>query len=1029
MKKIKYILASLLAALSIGTATAGSTLAGNIQDGVILHCFDWSYVDITDELENIAAAGFTAVQTSPAQVGCGSGAWYWLYQPLGFYLSTNELGTASELEALCTKAHELGVFVIVDVVANHLAGDHTNIQSDLLDSQYWHSYGSSIDYSNRYAVTHGDIGMQDLATENSYVQSCVVSYLKELAEIGVDGIRWDAAKHISLPSETDGSQFWPAVTTSNGITTKLGNSLYNYGEILDGPSSNSSDYYLMTEYNDYISVTDNTYGNGIRSSLSGGAAPSGYGNWNATGYCANNKLVYWAESHDTYSNDSQESTWVDVNVIDRTWAIVASRNEITALYFSRPSATSNSSILAGVKGSTHFTSDEVAEVNHFHNVCIGEPDYFVSENNNVAICRASGAVIVLGSGTNTSVSITNGGGYTTAGTYTDHISGNTFTVTSSTISGTVGSTGIAVLYNDDTPKVTLTAGQSFKTETLDITATPNDATTSFTLQIGSGTATTYTTAQTITIGADMEYDETVTIYWTATNDTKTTSGSTTYTKKDPNATIGVYVQASSAPYLYVWNDDNTSINGTWPGTQMTETVEVCGTTYYYADFADYDEISIILNDGSGNDSGKTDDITDITADIYLYWNGTTGYSTLSVDPSDCEDGNSGSTSSTVNYYLAGSFNDWLEIDAENSSSNNSSTTTTDGITVYVSGSSSYYLYAWDDKNNKPLGEWPGTQFSALSTTTVDGTTYYYYTFTDVTSVNVVFNTGSGGSQTGDITGITSDVYYSYSGGTTATSTKSLSLKSSSTTTTVWCSGSSSYYMYAWDSSENSLIGTWPGTQFSALNTKTINGTTYYGYTFDVSPVNVIFNTGNGGNQTDDLENITGTVYYSYSGGTTASALDVSGINYDEDYKFTLQDDGTYTFSIDAATIGDDASFMVYADDGSIFGYGSSVAFGTEYTYPIDGDATTFASSTEGTLTFVITSVADQAIAVRIDDSSSSNNSSTSVTDIDASANAAPLKVYSISGAYYGTVDSLNDSRLNALPRGLYIVGNQRYLAR
>lgn len=50
-------------------------LKDNIQDGVILHCFDWTYNDIKAELPNIAKAGFTSVQTSPAQPN-GTGTWY-----------------------------------------------------------------------------------------------------------------------------------------------------------------------------------------------------------------------------------------------------------------------------------------------------------------------------------------------------------------------------------------------------------------------------------------------------------------------------------------------------------------------------------------------------------------------------------------------------------------------------------------------------------------------------------------------------------------------------------------------------------------------------------------------------------------------------------------------------------------------------------------------------------------------------------------------------------------------------------------
>ncbi len=54
-------------------------LTDNIQDGVILHCFDWKYNDIKAMLPQIAEAGFTAVQTSPAQQASQSGTWYWAY--------------------------------------------------------------------------------------------------------------------------------------------------------------------------------------------------------------------------------------------------------------------------------------------------------------------------------------------------------------------------------------------------------------------------------------------------------------------------------------------------------------------------------------------------------------------------------------------------------------------------------------------------------------------------------------------------------------------------------------------------------------------------------------------------------------------------------------------------------------------------------------------------------------------------------------------------------------------------------------
>lgn len=194
-------------AASVSTQAVSSSsnsygLMSNIQDGTILHCFCWKYNDIKAMLPQIAEAGFTSIQTSPAQVGGGSGVWWLLYQPLGFYAGNNDVGTKADLQSLCSEADKYGIKIVVDVVANHLAGDHSNIQNDLKDSQYWHHESGGINYLNRREIHQREIGMPDINSENEYVQQCVRKYVNELKGMGVDGIRWDAAKHIGLPVKT-----------------------------------------------------------------------------------------------------------------------------------------------------------------------------------------------------------------------------------------------------------------------------------------------------------------------------------------------------------------------------------------------------------------------------------------------------------------------------------------------------------------------------------------------------------------------------------------------------------------------------------------------------------------------------------------------------------------------------------------------------------------------------------------------------------------------------------------------------------
>ena len=530
-------------------------LKDNIQDGVILHCFDWTLADIQEEIPNIAKAGFTAVQTSPVHERAGKGSvWYDVYRPYDFKIG-NGLGSEADLKALCAKAHEYGVKVIVDVVANHT--DHPNVAERLKDLSLYHQLGHGIDWHNRNDVTHGEIGMRDLDTNNPTVQAIIKQYIQDLKACGVDGVRWDAIKHIGLPSE--GDSFMQNVVDQE---------MYNYGEILDNTGGN--DNVLFPEYQTYMSITDNGYGNGFANSFAGGSINESVGNFTQRN-AKTEKLVYWGESHDTYANDGGESKNKSQNVIDRAYAVVAGNNGATALYFSRPAQKAKNDIRFGDKGSVHFKDAEVAQVNHMHNVCAGEPNYYVKGNGVCAQVRKSGAIIVLGNGSDRDVTVANGAGdgkWLKSGTYKDMVSGGAFTVNASTISGHVGESGIAVIYNAGsivlTPEVVFNPadGTAFSDESLTVTATPLNAVSAW-IQVNDGAKQTFTAAKQFTVGADVAYGKNVTITWGATDkDGKTESGSVTYKKVKAYVPelgkadeISCFLETSNAAAaVYVWND-------------------------------------------------------------------------------------------------------------------------------------------------------------------------------------------------------------------------------------------------------------------------------------------------------------------------------------------------------------------------------------------------------------------------------------------------------------------------------------------
>ena len=498
-------------------------LKDNIQDGVILHCFDWTLADIQEEIPNIAKAGFTAVQTSPVHERAGKGSvWYDVYRPYDFKIG-NGLGSEADLKALCAKAHEYGVKVIVDVVANHT--DHPNVAARLKDESLYHERFGVGSWNDRHQVTFGMIGMWDLDTNNPTVQAIIKQYIQDLKACGVDGIRWDAIKHIGLPSE--GDSFMKNVVDQE---------MYNYGEILD--STGGNDNVLFPEYQTYMSITDNGYGNGFANSFAGGSINESVGNFNRRN-AKTEKLVYWGESHDTYANDGGESKNKSQNVIDRAYAVVAGNNGATALYFSRPAQKAKNDIKFGDKGSVHFKDAEVAQVNYMHNVCAGEPNYYVKGNGVCAQVRKSGAIIVLGSGSDRDVTVANGAGdgkWLKPGTYKDMVGGGAFTVNASTISGHVGESGIAVIYNAGSivlpPEVVFNPadGTAFSDETLTVTATPLNAVSAW-IQVNDGAKQDFTADKQFTVGADVAYGKNVTITWGATDkDGKTETGSVTYKK-------------------------------------------------------------------------------------------------------------------------------------------------------------------------------------------------------------------------------------------------------------------------------------------------------------------------------------------------------------------------------------------------------------------------------------------------------------------------------------------------------------------
>ena len=175
------------------------------------------------------------------------------------------------------------------------------------------------------------------------------------------------------------------------------------------------------------------------------------------------------------------------------------------------------------------------------------------------------------------------------------------------------------------------AGGSFRTETINMTVTLSEDAKSGWYQIQGQDKVNLTpgVSENLTIGEGMNFGDTKTIDWSAEGqDGKVKSGSLIFTKVDPNAAITVTVKATNAPHIHAWTTgtDGKDLTGAWPGKVMDGPVEIDGAKYWSYSFDDVESFNVILNNGSGDQSG---DITGITSDIYLEYDG--GKSAKKID--------------------------------------------------------------------------------------------------------------------------------------------------------------------------------------------------------------------------------------------------------------------------------------------------------------------------------------------------------------------------------------------------------------
>ena len=267
---------------------------------VIYQAFNENFDSIRPKLSDLAYLGVTYLQVSPPQRSIDQQVWWGRYQPIDYRVISGPLGDGASLSRLIQDAHQHGIKVLVDTVLNHMA-DPVFYRSALhypqfgpQDFHYSSERPCIQDYTNRYEATkfwlcdpaYPDRRLPDLDTSSAYVRSVHKDYLHMLMNMGVDGFRFDGAKHIEPEYFAD-------------ILRTVPQGKFFYGEVISDTSQLSSEYLPLMPITDFQLLGVMIRAFSIGGKLQDLTNPEAFG-----AALPGSKAVVFARNHDTVMSPS-----------------------------------------------------------------------------------------------------------------------------------------------------------------------------------------------------------------------------------------------------------------------------------------------------------------------------------------------------------------------------------------------------------------------------------------------------------------------------------------------------------------------------------------------------------------------------------------------------------------------------------------------------------------------------------------------------------------------------------------------------
>jgi alpha-amylase len=197
-----------------------------------------NYKGLINKLDYIAGMGFDAIWISPIVTNYAEG--YHGYWATNWNTYNSHFGTEQDLIDFVNAAHAKGIWVMVDVVANHVGPVNMDFSQITPYNQavHYHTDCQINNWNDQNEVQYCRLAnLPDLDQDNPYVRSELKSWVANIvSHFGFDGIRIDTIPEVA-------PDFWKEYGTSAGV--------FQMGECFNGNPAYVGPYqnYLTALFN------------------------------------------------------------------------------------------------------------------------------------------------------------------------------------------------------------------------------------------------------------------------------------------------------------------------------------------------------------------------------------------------------------------------------------------------------------------------------------------------------------------------------------------------------------------------------------------------------------------------------------------------------------------------------------------------------------------------------------------------------------------------------------------------------------